>query len=212
MELDPIVVARWYHVLRQLNLRTLHRCLLLFRPCYRSMCQNPIWSDLVVRDLGLVPRFAINMKLYYLRAMNFGVPLTEYEVDLRTKDRMVVLGSTEGVLMSLGEFIIKRGNLIVDRMDRTQVEALPWNVTIKKLTFDRNVDVVGLTHLLATDGCLYGFDGHRHNRPSLPRGEVMADHHYVLSCRRTLVLTKSGESTRGCRTIGRRYGECVKGQ
>src|SRR5579864_368134 len=47
----------WHILLRQLNLRTLYRCMLLYRECHRAVSRNLLWRWLIERDLGLVPLF-----------------------------------------------------------------------------------------------------------------------------------------------------------
>ena len=63
----------------------MYRCLLLYKSCNRAISHNLVWPLLIARDLGPVPSFVRNMKLYYLRAMNFGVPLSLYAWDLSKK-------------------------------------------------------------------------------------------------------------------------------
>ena len=209
MESSPIEEARWHQLLRQLNLRTLYRCMLLFKVCNKVLNRNLVWPHLVARDLAPVPEFTVNLKLYYLRAMNFSVPSTEYllrdlvfMIDQECRrsssiDRSLVSINREDVLMRGELFVLSRGNTLTSITDPLlndeYTSRLPTTTTIKRVV--RNE--VGLfsdnKYLLSTDGELFDLRGERcHFACSLPNGEVIADVECPYRCNYAWILAKSG--------------------
>ena len=184
----------WHALLPHLNLRTMYRCLLLYRECNRAVGRNLIWPQLVARDLGLVPSFIRNMKLYYLRGMNFGVPLSLYTWErtndltkkplppneqFREVDTNVMLAVQYTPYYSKGNVI--KPNII-----------LPYNVTIRKI-FWTWTSWDSASKYLSTDGRFYEEDGTLARPPiELPPGEVVTDMKIFISVL-TFLLTKSGK-------------------
>lgn len=172
----------WYNILPRLNLRTLYRCMLLYHNCHRATKHNPIWSHLIRRDLGVVPSFVGNLRFYYLRQMNFGVPLNLYtwkpgESTVRLIDKDVIL--------SKGKTSIYKGN-------RIGGVALPWSVTIRNIILDKRN--TRSDQLLSTEGELFDDEGVP-IKPTidLPSRELLADFLDMRDYRFRMILTKSGQ-------------------
>ena len=204
--------SRWHVLLHHLNLRTLYRCSMLYRSCHLAIDRNLVWRQLIERDLGVVPSFVGNMKLYYLRGMNFGVPLTEYEW---SEGRVHSIG--DNVVMAGGwsdaSYQLKTGNVlhftnssssktlsseapnpIGGSSWRTTVH-IPWNVTIREITLfpAAHYQPHASPYLFTTDGRFIDLFGKTNELPfSLPIGEVVSTvlshttHHHIL------ILTKLG--------------------
>ena len=176
----------WPILLPRLNLRTLYRCLLLYKECNRAVGGNLVWQQLIARDLGIVPTFIRDLKLYYLRAMNFDLPLTlyVYEPDESLPPKQIFHEVARDVLLAdRGAPRCVRGNIIQPNT------VLPYNVTIRKIfpsiLRDRS------PKYLSTEGQFYNREGRIVTLfPELPPGEMITD---ILFLDGITILTKSGK-------------------
>ena len=174
----------WQILLPQLNLRTMYRCLLLYRECNRAVGRNLIWPLLITRELGPIPSFTRNMKLYYLRGMNFGVPLNLYAWDESLPLEEQFREIATGVILIADEAPrYVRGNIIQPGV------VLPYNVTIRKI-----FPALMNSMYLSTEGQLYDQRGMITTTVgALPLGEVIIDMRFGgWHPTRTTLLMKSG--------------------
>lgn len=151
------------------------------------LANNDFWTRLIRRDLGVVPCFAVNMKLYYLQGMNFGVPLTVYRLDELDR-RQSVVELDQGVVF-LDRYFAVYNTKIINTATQRSTELTLVGRSIKKTVF-----YSGRWCLLITDGELLGLAGDKLPAPHLPENETITD---IITFEQDYetkytVLTKSG--------------------
>lgn len=175
----------WQVLLPKLQLRTLYRMILMYKEAHRVL-NNTFWRNLIVRDLGVVPDFIDEYRLYYLKQMHFGVPLTLYGLDEEREhslteldDQVVFIGSDRDDY----EYRVRLNNELRNVNDDTRVKLDLVGRSIKKMV------QMGSDHfLLTTDGHLLSLvDGEGSTPYYTRRGTPVAD--IVGQC----ILLKSGE-------------------
>ena len=172
----------WQQLLPNINLRTLYRCQTVFKECNRAVGRALVWRPLIARDLGLLPSFITNLKLYYLREMNFGVPLPYYRLkgdrpELYNRGGQHLDAEEELALYVSPLLVIKQGNIVKMERQWSEPKQLPKRITIKRWVtaggFDRH-SRVDTPFLLSTEGELYSTDGSiKTLEPSIPPKEVI---------------------------------------
>lgn len=73
----------WRLLLLRLQLRTIYRLLFLRKEFFTMLMNKFFWRELVVRDLGPIPEFNNDYRMYYLKQMHFVVPLNLYKIPMR---------------------------------------------------------------------------------------------------------------------------------
>ena len=82
-----------------------------------------MWRPLIARDLGLLPHFVHNLKLYYLREMRFGVPLPMYHLkgdqpELYNRHELHLKPEKELSLYVSSYVTIKQGNIVREQIEQ----------------------------------------------------------------------------------------------
>lgn len=146
----------WQVLLRHLELRTAYRLIMINRES-RKVIGVPFWRDRIARDLGIVPDFVKNYKLYYLKQTHFGIPLEMYRVE-------------NGKLIPEDDGIIEANYYV--RLTPTMIKNQEGAFHLDgHFTSFRQLISIGV---LAVDGTVYNLFGDKINPPvQLPRGEVL---------------------------------------
>lgn len=72
----------WLLLLSHCQLRTIYRLLFLSHQLHRVVYFPLLWINLIIRDVGVVPDFIMNHRLYLLRQLKFQLPLSLYRYEL----------------------------------------------------------------------------------------------------------------------------------
>lgn len=192
----------WQVLFTKLQLRTLYRLLFLSHQLNGYINKNLFWRELIVRDLGLVPLYTTNYKLYYLKQMKFGVPLTMYRAPINkinskfalTREQIVgeLVPIMDKVVMANNQFIVHE-NYISARSDgRTTIDDLV-GVSARKMfhiTFPDDIVI----YVLFTGGFICAADDCENILSELvPADEVITDITTIEQYKYVVVVTKSGK-------------------
>jgi len=181
---EPIITVHEglnHLLLPRLQLRTLYRLIFFNKRVHEIVDNKYFWRKLIERDVGVVPDFIANtlsqLRLYYLKKMNFNVPLTIYGLD----DQDEVFEQEHNVVFSNENVIIYNNNtllnLITNKLSRLDLIGRSIKATIRQDEEE---------YLLSTDGRLYDYEGNEIKLRKLQVFDNIADIYY------DRVLTKSG--------------------
>jgi len=167
-----------HQLLPRLQLRTLYR-LHFFNKKVREIVDNKyFWMKLIERDVGVVPDFIANtssqLRLYYLKKMNFNVPLTIY--GLNELDE--VIEKANNVVFSDKEVIIYNNNTIYNLTNNqlSQVDLIGRSIKERRYNNWSKENNLSKRCLLSTDGRLYNYEGNELEKPlGLPSNEIITD-------------------------------------
>lgn len=159
----------WSWLLQYLQLRTLYRVILLYQEANKAISRGLIWTALIRRDLGLVPDWAKDRKLYYLREMHFGVPLNVYSWNAQKDEELHIIDLR--VLAENKEFTLHENKIYDKELNKVS------NINLRDTSYRRSVIYQGKTYIITTGGQLLDLTGKIADIPPwrLPLGEVICD-------------------------------------
>jgi hypothetical protein len=144
------------------------------------------WRKLIERDLGIIPKFGIDYKLHYLRAMHLPLAGVVVDVDGKTlKKNVVMIFGKEGFL--LADKSIAMGDL---RILPPKGEHFRWLNPFHNEHSDEG-EVIGY-HLITNNGNIYNHAGLKISAPGrVLIAPPMGHSGYLLTMEGEIYWTKS---------------------
>jgi hypothetical protein len=117
-------------ILNKLHISTTYRLYHLINVVRKIVNSQIFWKQLIERDLGVVPSFKVDFKLYYLRAMKFPIPSRILKNGEQIETNVTFFNGSD--IMGYNDGRVK----IFDRYGREHLYKLPEGERIKSVVFD----------------------------------------------------------------------------